>query len=130
MFFGTSIPTTILVFKKCREDQDNILFVDASQQFEKVKKDNILRPDHIEKIIETYAARKTVDKLAYLSSLSEIAENDYNLNIPRYVDTFEPEPEVDLAAVTLDLAAARAREQKADALIVRFCKELGIEAPL
>ena len=130
VFFGTSIPTTILVFKKCREDQDNILFVDASQQFEKVKKDNILRPDHIEKIIETYAARKTVDKLAYLSSLSEIAENDYNLNIPRYVDTFEPEPEVDLAAVTLDLAAARAREQKADALIVRFCKELGIEAPL
>ena len=130
VFFGTSIPTTILVFKKCREDQDNILFIDASEQFEKVGKDNVLRPEHIEKIVGTYAARQTVDKLAYLSSLSEISENDYNLNIPRYVDTFEPEPEVDLAAVTLDLATARTQEQDADALIAGFCKKLGIEAPL
>ena len=130
VFFGTSIPTTILVFKKCREDQDNILFVDASEQFEKVGKDNVLRPEHIEKIVGTYAARKTVDKLAYLSSLSEIAENDYNLNIPRYVDTFEPEPEVDLVAVTQAVAAARSEEAKADEQILAFCKDLGIEAPL
>jgi len=130
VFFGTSIPTTILVFKKCREDKDNILFVDASEQFEKVGKDNVLRPEHIEKIVDTYATRKTVDKLAYLASLSEITENDYNLNIPRYVDTFEPEPEVDLIAVTRAVATARSDEAKADAQIVAFCKELGIEAPL
>ena len=130
VFFGTSIPTTILVFKKCREDQDNILFIDASEQFEKVGKDNFLRPEHIEKIVDTYAARQTVDKLAYLSSLSEIAQNDYNLNIPRYVDTFEPEPVVDLIEVTQAVAMAHADEAKADAEIAAFCKELGIEAPL
>ena len=130
VFFGTSIPTTILVFKKCREDQDNILFVDASEQFEKVGKDNVLRPGHIEKIVGTYAERKAVDKLAYLASLSEIVENDYNLNIPRYVDTFEPEPEVNLVAVTRAVAAARSHEAKADAQITAFCKELSIEAPL
>lgn len=130
VFFGTSIPTTILVFKKCREDQDNILFVDASEQFDKVGKDNILRPEHIEKIVGTYAARQTMDKLAYLSSLSEIAENDYNLNIPRYVDTFEPEPEVDLSEVTQAISMARANESGADTQIAAFCKELGIEAPL
>ena len=71
-----------------------------------------------------------MDKLAYLSTLSEIAENDYNLNVPRYVDTFEPEPEVDLAEVTRSLADARKQEQDADVLIAGFCKELGIEAPL
>ena len=130
VFYGTSIPTTILVFKKCREDQGNILFIDASRQFEKVGKDNILRVEHIEKIVATYAERKTVDKLAYLSSLSEVAENDYNLNIPRYVDTFEPEPKVDLAEVISAVAAARKDELKADAQILAFCKELGIEAPL
>jgi len=130
VFFGTSIPTTILVFKKCREDQDNILFVDASEQFEKVGKDNVLRTKHIEKIVDTYAARQTVDKLSYLASLSEIADNDYNLNIPRYVDTFEPEPEVDLLAVTRTVAVARSDEAKADAQIAAFCEELGIEAPL
>ena len=130
VFYGTSIPTTILVFKKCREDQDNILFVDASEQFEKVKKDNILRPYHIEKIVETYATRKTVDKLSYLATLSEIAENDYNLNIPRYVDTFEPEPEVDLEIVSVNLAKSRKAEAQADELIAGFCKELGIRAIL
>ena len=130
VFYGTSIPTTILVFKKCREDQDHILFIDASEQYEKVKKDNILRPEHIATIIDTYAARESVDKLAYCASLAEVAENDYNLNIPRYVDTFEPEPGVDLAVVMRNLTEARAREQAADELISGFCAELGIEAPL
>ena len=130
LFYGTTIPTTILVFKKCREDQDNILFIDASEQYEKIKKDNVLRPEHIKKIIQTYAARETVEKLSYLAKLSEIAENNYNLNIPRYVDTFEPEPEVDLAAVNLHLARSLLRDKEADALIAGFCKELGIEAPL
>ena len=80
--------------------------------------------------METYATRKTVDKLSYLATLSEIAENDYNLNIPRYVDTFEPEPEVDLEIVSVNLAKSRKAEAQADELIAGFCKELGIRAIL
>ena len=127
VFYGTGIPTVILVFKKCREDQDHILFMDASEQFEKAKKNNLLRPKHIKKIVDTYSVRESVSKLAHLANVKEIAENDYNLNIPRYVDTFEPEPEIDLTAVTLNLTETRLREQEADALIAKFCKELGIK---
>mgnify|MGYP000626987208 CR=1 FL=1 len=86
---ATSIPTCILVFKKCRKEDDNILFIDASKEFEKVKTQNKLREQHIQKIVETYRDRKEIEKYSHLASLQEIAENDYNLNIPRYVDTFE-----------------------------------------
>lgn len=130
VFFGTSIPTCILVFKKCREDQDHILFIDASEHYEKAKTKNELTPEHIRTILNTYEARETVDKLAYRAPLAEVAENGYNLNIPRYVDTFEPEPPVDLAAVTKAIEAAQVDEAEADRLIEGFCAELGIEAPL
>ena len=132
IFFGTSIPTCILVFKKCRENPDDILFIDASgdEHFEKAKNNNFLRQGDIDRIIEVYAARDFVDKFSYVAKLSEVAENDYNLNIPRYVDTFEPEPDVNLEEVILAVRAARADEIKADAKIAAFCKELGIEALL
>ncbi|WP_251213071.1 type I restriction-modification system subunit M [Adlercreutzia murintestinalis] len=98
IFYGTGIPTTILVFKKNKQTKD-VLFIDASREFEKAKNQNRLKPEHIEKIVETYKKRQDVDKYAHVASRDEIKENDYNLNIPRYVDTFEPEEEIDLAEV-------------------------------
>ncbi|MCT4627234.1 type I restriction-modification system subunit M [Halodesulfovibrio sp.] len=130
IFFGTSIPTCILVFKKCREQSDNIMFIDASNDFEKVKTQNKLLPEHIEKIIETYTERKDVDKYAYIASMEEIAENDYNLNIPRYVDTFEEEEPVDLAAVVAELNTLQAATANLDSSILKNCQELGIPAPV
>lgn len=98
IFYGTGIPTTILVFKKNRQTRD-VLFIDASREFEKAKNQNRLKPEHIEKIVKTYKNRKDVEKYAHVASLEEIKENDYNLNIPRYIDTFEEEEEIDLAEV-------------------------------
>jgi len=89
IFYGTSIPTCILVFKKCREDSDNILFIDASNDYEKVKTQNYLTEENVAKIVDTYASRTEIEKYSHLASMDEIKENDYNLNIPRYVDTFE-----------------------------------------
>jgi len=100
IFYGTSIPTCILVLKKCRIDPKDILFIDASAHFDKGKNQNNLKPAHMGKIIATVDARQTEDKYSYVAKL---AENDYNLNIPRYVDTFEEEAPVDLSAVTQQL---------------------------
>ncbi len=90
IFYGTSIPTCIMVYKKCRENPEDVLFIDASQHFEKVKTQNVLREEHIDKIIETYRNRTEEDKYSKRATLQEIATNDYNLNIPRYVDTLKP----------------------------------------
>ncbi len=95
MFYNTSIPTCIVVLKKHREGRD-VLFIDASRMYEKEKKQNVMRKDHIDRVLELYHDRKPVDKLAYLASFEDIKNNDYNLNIPRYVDTSEEETEVDL----------------------------------
>ena len=130
IFYGTSIPTCILVFKKCREHPDDILFIDASAHFEKQKNQNFLRPTDIEKIVSTYRMRREEDKYSKQASLQEIEENDYNLNIPRYVDTFEDEEPVDLAAVTKELKQLESEMGEVDETIRGFCKELGIEAPV
>ena len=95
IFYGTSIPTVILVFKKCREDDADVLFIDASNGFEKVKNQNRLRLEDIERIIATYTKREEIDKYSHKATLEEIRENDFNLNIPRYVDTFEEEEPID-----------------------------------
>jgi type I restriction enzyme M protein len=129
IFYGTGIPTCILVMKKKREHKDNILFIDASQHFEKVKTQNVLRPQDIDKIIATYKERKADDKYSYVAPLSEIAENEYNLNIPRYVDTFEEEEEVDLKAVSNEVKKLDKEMKKTDEVIAGFCKELGIDTP-
>ena len=129
LFYGTSIPACILVLKKCRLQDNNILFVDASQHFDKVGKQNMLTDEHVEKIITTYQMRETIDKYAYVASLDEVKENDYNLNIPRYVDTFEEEEPVDIGAVVKDLKALEIDMQETDKTIAGFCKELGIENP-
>ena len=109
IFYGTSIPTCILVLKKCRKEDDNILFIDASKEFEKVKTQNKLRPQHIQKIVETYRDRKEIEKYSHLATLQEVAENDYNLNIPRYVDTFEEEEPIDIKAVMAEIKELEAK---------------------
>lgn len=102
-FYSTGIPTVVLVFRKNRTNSD-ILFIDASKHFEKSKNQNRLRKEDIDLIIKTYEDRKDVDKLAHVASLDEIKDNDYNLNIPRYVDTFEEEPPIDIDEVNRQLA--------------------------
>ncbi|MCL4110747.1 UNVERIFIED_CONTAM: hypothetical protein GTU68_009172 [Idotea baltica] len=129
IFYGTSIPTCILVLKKNREHAKDILFIDASQHFEKVKTQNILRTEDIDKIISTYEDRKTEDKYSHVALLSEVKENDYNLNIPRYVDTFEEEEAVDLKAVADELKNLDGEMAKTDQVIADFCNELGIDTP-
>ncbi|WEV68916.1 type I restriction-modification system subunit M [Bifidobacterium sp. ESL0775] len=103
LFYNTSIPTVVLVFLKNRS-RDDIFFIDASKEFEKGKNQNHLRDEDIDKIVDTYAARKDVDKYAHVASLDEVKENDYNLNIPRYVDTFEEEEPIDINEVNRQLA--------------------------
>lgn len=103
MFYNTSIPTCIIVLKKHREGRD-VLFIDASNLFEKEKKQNVMREEHIEKVLELYRNRQTVDKQAYLASYEDIEKNDFNLNIPRYVDTSEEEAEVDLKELTKSIS--------------------------
>lgn len=198
IFYGTSIPTCVLVLKKNRsaktrpfdsaqgpaiarnsknknetatehsantkanqhnedeadtERSRSVLFIDASQHFDKVKTQNVLNEAHINKIIETYKnyALSTTkprplsgvegkgsgikengvqeEKYAYIAPLSEIRENDYNLNIPRYVDTFEEEEAVDLSAVTKELKQVAEALEATDLQIANYCKELGIEPP-
>ncbi|MBT6120223.1 type I restriction-modification system subunit M [bacterium] len=130
IFYGTSIPTCILVLKKCRENPNDILFIDASQHFEKAKNQNNLRDEDVDKIISTYQTRNSEEKYSHIAPLEEVKENDYNLNIPRYVDTFEEEAPIDLGVVVQGLKKVDQEMIKTDASIVEFCKELGIEAPV
>ena len=129
LFYGTSIPACILILKKCRVHDDNILFIDASQHFEKVGNQNKLTDGHVEKIIDTYQRRETVEKYAYVTSFSEVVDNDYNLNIPRYVDTFEEEVAEDIDAVAKELKHLETEMQETDRTIAGFCQELEITNP-
>lgn len=129
IFYGTSIPTCILVLKKNREQSGNILFIDASNEFEKQKNQNKLLPEHLDKIVAAFEKRENIEKYAHVATLQEVKDNDYNLNIPRYVDTFEAEAEIDLDAIAKQLQALEHDSQKTDAIIADFCKELGIVSP-
>lgn len=129
IFYGTSIPTCILVLKKKRENAKDILFIDASRNFEKMKTQNVLREEDINKIITVYKKRSNEDKYSYVAKPSEIAENDYNLNIPRYVNTFEEEETVNLKAVSKELKALEKEIEATDKTIAGFCKELEIDTP-
>lgn len=129
IFYGTSIPTCILVFKKCRENPDDILFIDASNDYEKVKTQNILRDEHINKIIDTYRNRTEIAKYSKKATLKEIEKNDYNLNIPRFVDTFEAEVSIDISAIAKELRELELSMRDIDKEIAAFCKELNISTP-
>jgi type I restriction enzyme M protein len=128
IFYGTSIPTCILVFKKCREIDDNIIFIDASgdDHFVKEGNQNVLRDVDVDEIINTYRNREAKDKYSYVASLDEIAENDYNLNIPRYVDTFEEEEPVDLHAVMGEIKSLETKRSELDKEIDGYFQELGL----
>lgn len=131
IFYGTSIPTCILVFKKCRKPDDNIVFIDASGEdhYKKVKNQNRLRDEDIEMIIETYRNRKEIDKYSHVADLEEIKENEFNLNIPRYVDTFEEEEPVDLEEVSKKIREINEEMEEIDEEIEKYCNELGIDTP-
>ena len=127
IFYGTSIPTCILVFKKCRENEENIIFIDASKDFEPGKNQNRLRDQDVDKIIKTYTDRLEIEKYCHIAPLSEIEENDYNLNIPRYVDTFEEEEEIDIKAVQQDLKEIDKQIAEVDKELNVYLKELGLD---
>ncbi len=129
IFYGTSIPTCVLVMKKNRPDSDNIFFIDASSDFEKSGNQNVLRDEDVDKIIDTYRKRKAIDKYSYVADLDEVAENEYNLNISRYVDTFEEEEEVVLKTVCDELKALNKNMAKTDKEITSYCKQLRIDTP-
>ena len=126
LFFGTGIPAAILVFRKKKPD-DKVLFIDASREYQDGKNQNLLREQDLKKILDTYAARQNVDKYAYLATPAEMAENDYNLNIPRYVDTFEEEEQIDLMAVRAERIALKAELAVLEERMAGYLKELGYE---
>lgn len=132
LFYGTGIPTCILVIKRCRENPDDVIFIDASgsDHFEKTKNQNTLRPKDINKIVKTYRKRLSEEKYSHVAPIDEIRENEFNLNIPRYVDTFEPEPEVNLDAVVKDLERVEEAMAEVDGKIASFCEQLGIPSPV
>lgn len=127
LFYGTGIPACIMVFRKDRTRKD-VLFIDASgeEHYEKGKNQNKLTEQAIEKIVETYEKRETIDKFSYVASYEEIKENDYNLNIPRYVDTFEEEEPVDMEAVKRNIAEIKKEIQEVEAQMEKYLKELGL----
>ncbi|MDM1549457.1 type I restriction-modification system subunit M [Empedobacter falsenii] len=131
IFYGTSIPTCIVVLKKCRKEDDNIVFIDASgdDNFIKEGTQNKLREQDIARIVDAYANRQEIEKYCHLATLAEIAENDYNLNIPRYVDTFEEEETIDVKVVTERLKTINTELVEVDKQLADFCKQLNIPTP-
>lgn len=123
LFYNTSIPTCIMVLKKHRKGRD-VLFIDASKKFEKGKKQNTMTDEHIESVIKLYSNRETVDKESYLASFEDIEKNEFNLNIPRYVDTFEKEEEVDLQAVLTEMKKIDEEIEQVQGEFVSQLKEL------
>lgn len=123
MFFGTSIPTTVIILKKNRETRD-VLFIDGSKDFIKGKNQNKLSIAHIDRIVETYKKREAVEKYAYVASFEEVQENDFNLNIPRYVDTFEEEEQIDLASIGQELKVVREKKAKLETNLFEMISSL------
>ena len=126
LFYGTGIPAAILIFKKHKAD-NKVLFIDSSREFKSGKNQNQLGEADIQKIITTNKARANVDKYAYLATLDEIKENDYNLNIPRYVDTFEEEEEIDLVAVRKEREQLKTQLADLEVEMAKYLEELGYE---
>lgn len=123
LFYNTSIPTCIIVLKKHREGRD-VLFIDASQKFEKGKKQNTMTDEHIDAVIDLYHKRETVEKEAFLASFEDIEKNDFNLNIPRYVDNFEEEEAIDLKALLSEMKQTDEKIEKTEGEFVSLLKEL------
>ncbi len=130
LFHGTGIPVCLLVLKSNRNgNSGNILFIDASKEYKPGKNMNTLEEEHIEKIVNAYKERIDIDKFCHVATMDEIEANDYNLNIPRYVDTFEKEEEIDLTAKAEDIAAINAEIQNAEVELKKYFDELGLKFP-
>jgi len=125
LFYGTGIPVCILVFRKGRNEQD-ILFIDASREFDPGKRQNRLLDENIDHIVTTFQNRSVEDKYSYLAIRDEIRENDYNLNIPRYVDTFEEEEEIDIQAVQGEIVDLEGQLAQVRQAMDGYLKELGL----
>jgi type I restriction enzyme M protein len=126
LFYGTGIPAAVLIFRKTKAD-DKVLFIDASRDFEAGKNQNVLREADLQRILDAAAARQPVTRYAHLATPAEIAENDFNLNIPRYVDTFEEEAEIDLMAVRRERQQLKSELARLEAQMDAYLKELGYE---
>ena len=125
LFFGTSIPTTVIILKKNRTTRD-VLFIDASKDFIKGKNQNKLSQENIDRIVETYKKREDVEKFAHVASFEEIRENDFNLNIPRYVDTFEEQEEIDIVELGKELVALNQQIKAAENDFLSMLDELAV----
>lgn len=125
LFFGTSIPTTVIILKKNRTTRD-VLFIDASKDFIKGKNQNKLSQENIDRIVESYKKREDVEKFAHVASFEEIRENDFNLNIPRYVDTFEEQEEIDIVELGKELVALNQQIKAAENDFLAMLDELAI----
>lgn len=125
LFLNTSIPVCVLILRKNRIDSD-VLFVDASKEFEKLKNQKQLRTDDINKIVKTVINREEIEKYSHIATLDEIKENDYNLNIPRYVDTFEEEEPIDIIALSEEMVALNSEIQKAETNFLALLDELAV----
>lgn len=132
LFTTTGIPVAILIFDRSREQgganeaRKDVLFIDASKEFTPGKTQNVMSEEHIAKVLETYRNRTEIEKYSHLASPAEIAENDFNLNIPRYVDTFEAEEEIDVAALQQDINRIEAELVEVRAKMAGYLKELGV----
>jgi len=131
LFYGTSIPACVLIFKKCRVNDDNILFIDASgdDEYVKVGNQNALTDEHVEKIVDTYSRRLPVERYASVAKIVDVAQHDYNLNIPRYVDTFIASEQVNLIKVSQKLHQINDQIELSNKAIRSFCDELDIPSP-
>jgi len=132
LFLNVGIPVAFLIFDKSREkgganeNRKDVLFIDASKEFVPGKKQNSLSENHIKKIVDTYKNRREIEKYSHIATFDEIKENDFNLNIPRYVDTFEEEEEVDLAKVKVEIVDLENELQKVQSQMTEYLKELGV----
>ena len=128
IFHSTGIPTCVIILKKNNINRD-VLFIDASRDFYKDRAKNTLLDEHVEKIVQAYLARKDIEKYAHLASFEEIEQNGFNLNIPRYVDTFEPEEEIDLNAVSAEIRKLQREIKAIDAELKPYFDDLGLDFP-
>jgi type I restriction enzyme M protein len=125
LFFGTGIPAAILLFNKGKSHGD-VLFIDASREYKEAKNQNVLTEDHLQKIVSTYTDFQSVEKYAYRATPQDIADNDFNLNIPRYVDTFEEEAEIDLDSIKSDISRLESELTAVRAKMQAYLEELGV----
>jgi type I restriction enzyme M protein len=130
LFYGAGIPAALLIFDKSRTTgaKEDVFFIDASREFEQGTNQNRLRPQDMDKIVETFHKRTVIEKYSHLASFNEIAENDFNLNIPRYVDTFEPEPEIDMAEVQNDIARIKKELAEVETKMDTYLEEIGFKS--